>query len=188
VNSQRVPSEKSPSITKSEIFQPLVALRLFVCIPSKDIFLTLCRFLSAKPGGAEDESFCYATEDASKPQNWQLRESVLAKLSELQDLCHDSLRPLVDIIPSLLTPMPKERPTAAKLVETLECLDPDMSSSRGRGYSAVQSESNLDSIRRASTLLTVPVPRPRRLPTVDEMDLDENQFIVVDHPAENKDI
>jgi hypothetical protein len=82
--------------------------------------------------------------------------------------------------------MPKERPTAAGLVKSLERLDPDTSSSRDRRDSAMQSESSLDSVRRASTLLTVPVPKPRKLPAVAEMDLDENQFVVVDHPTDKE--
>jgi hypothetical protein len=158
-----------------------------VRITLEDISLTLYPHLRAKPGGAEDESFCYTTEDATNPRKWQLREAVLAKISELQDLCHDPLLPLVNIIPSLLSLMPKERPTAAGLVKSLERLDPDTSSSRNRRNSAMQSESSLDSVRRASTVLTVPVPKPPKLPAVAEMDLDENQFVVVDHPTDKED-
>jgi hypothetical protein len=170
-------------IQTSPALKPL--FHLLVRITSEDISLTLYPHPRAKPGGAEDESFCYTTEDATNPRNWRLREAVLAKISELQDLCHDPLLPLVNIIPSLLSPMPKERPTAAGLVEALESLGLDTSSSRGRRDSAVQS--SLDSIRGASSLLTVPVPEPRRLPTVVEMDSDKNQFIVVDRPTEEED-
>jgi serine/threonine protein kinase len=76
----------------------------------------------AKPNGVEDEAFYFTIEVNANPKV-QLRRAVKEKISELSKICPSDLRPLLDVIPSLLHIEPKKRLTATSLVQKVRYLD-----------------------------------------------------------------
>jgi serine/threonine protein kinase len=77
---------------------------------------------NVRPHGVEDEAF-YFTDEVNANPRVQLRWAVVEKISELSRICPSDLRPLLDVIPSLLHIDPGKRPTAMDLVQQLGQLD-----------------------------------------------------------------
>lgn len=80
------------------------------------------RFQAVKPGGTEDDGFCF-THESGPTAKVYLRNVVVEKMAELSGRCTGPLEDIANIIPKLLEIEPTRRPTAAQLVKALEHLD-----------------------------------------------------------------
>ncbi|KAF3011217.1 hypothetical protein E8E13_011625 [Curvularia kusanoi] len=83
---------------------------------SLDAFRT-ARECEVSPGGREDEGFYFKPTESD---DFRLRDVVLKKITSVRKLCRGPLVAIADTVPKLLQIDPRQRPTAEKLVKTLQ--------------------------------------------------------------------
>jgi serine/threonine protein kinase len=128
-----------------------------------------------RPNGVEDEAF-YFTDEVNANPKIQLRLAVVEKISELSRICPSDLKPLLDVIPSLLDIDPKKRPTATTLVQQLKHLDTNTP------LEFVKASS------RDTKTLNVPTTTQLGLPQNEDSGSEsDNQFVVVHKPTDEED-
>ena len=176
------PDFRPPESMKGETSRPYdlwslgcVYLELFVWFlkgyPSLQAFRAKRRRL-VKPNGVEDEAF-YFTDEVSANPRVQLRSAVEDEISQLSTICPPDLKPLLDVIPSLLRIDPKTRPTATGLVQKLSHLDTSPPFEFGRA--------SLGNARTLNVPTTVQLGLPQNDDSGSESD---NQYVIVHKPTD----